>query len=927
MYKKNTLELCYDDVSSYLKTLHPSDKYSKSLLRELILSGLLLEDYSRTDEEHNLNDTSEKISIRFSYEKLAEHLLVDTCMKNMKSEDIMKSFEGNGVFSKYFIGEDYYANNFGVIDAILIQIPDKYNIEPYKILENSSIDHTLLIDPLLTSIVYRNSDNIHKNILTILFDHYMSNKHMDKFFNSILRLSIKSNDDVNAEYVHNILLDMKMPDRDKIWSHFLHKSYDSKTIIYKYIAWPLNNNPKNIPKYVSCRLVLILCWTLTSSNKLIQDNATASIIELMRDKGNMWINILKKFEKCDDLYLQERLYAITYAIILKNSANQTLIEQISLYVYSTIFSVDPPESIFIRDYARSIIHYALTVIPDLKIDKSKIEPPYISTNVIFPTTNILNNEIKHLQSKNISNEYYENLKHVECLLNNPKNFFNDTMTYGIKKFPWANIKLKKRISINDVKNEFYKNLSDDEKSLFVRYTGVMWQEREYLIHNKIKDSTIIQKSKKELQNGLSKNNLKIFEDVIDAYLVKIYSCETNNKENFTENEIINWISNRVIKFYQNSKYFKNDQSTSPHYYDPSDQKYEPIWKKYLYVAYYELLAKISDRYELKNFNTGEYQKYLGTWQLPGIRKFDPTWIRKKHDLNSIEILSKEWFPNITGNDNTIDVDKWNRMKKHALDITKILDIEDPINGNNWILLQGNYEKGIKIKKNNLSKENCILHFKIDGYICNKKNMDKIFTDMADSNNSYINYSISSTDTFLGELFWHESLHELHNRNVRWINSNEQSEIVPNNSYPVAYGLMRENIFIMNLKPNMDLLLPNKLLVEKMQLKNDMNGRFLNNKGDVISFNVDLVSDAPSLLIRKDVFSEFLAKNDYALVWNISGEVRCPIGEESYDFEVTHIGGRYHMMSKDVVGTIHYNIDHYTEPQKRKFNRWNNNRSD
>ena len=72
-------------------------------MQELILSGLLLEDYSKIDGEHNLNDTLGKISIRFSYEKLAEHLLVDTCMENMTSEDMMKSFEGNGVFSKWRI--------------------------------------------------------------------------------------------------------------------------------------------------------------------------------------------------------------------------------------------------------------------------------------------------------------------------------------------------------------------------------------------------------------------------------------------------------------------------------------------------------------------------------------------------------------------------------------------------------------------------------------------------------------------------------------------------------------------------------------------------------------------------------------------------------------------------------------------------------
>ena len=71
--------------------------------------------------------------------------------------------------------------------------------------------------------------------------------------------------------------------------------------------------------------------------------------------------------------------------------------------------------------------------------------------------------------------------------------------------------------------------------------------------------------------------------------------------------------------------------------------YERIGKKYQWIAYHELLARISDNYKLSNrFNNDELSVYKGPWN-PFIRDIDPSSIlykkqlTKKNNLNFLNV--------------------------------------------------------------------------------------------------------------------------------------------------------------------------------------------------------------------------------------------------------------------------------------------------
>jgi hypothetical protein len=141
----------------------------------------------------------------------------------------------------------------------------------------------------------------------------------------------------------------------------------------------LNNLDKSKISKESVKLVAIpLIWFLSSSNRFLRDKSTKALVCLFEKHVNVLVNIISEFKNIDDLYIQERLYAIVYGCALK-SQNEEEIVKLAIYTYKNVFkSKVPLEHLLLRDYARNIIELGLSYKKELKIDVKKIRPPYSS---------------------------------------------------------------------------------------------------------------------------------------------------------------------------------------------------------------------------------------------------------------------------------------------------------------------------------------------------------------------------------------------------------------------------------------------------------------------------------------------------------------------------------------------------------------------
>ena len=88
-------------------------------------------------------------------------------------------------------------------------------------------------------------------------------------------------------------------------------------------------------------------------------------------------DLLSEFNSINDLYLVERLYAVTYGVIC-NITDPQVISRIAVLVFEFVFKDGKPiPHILLRDYARGILELALhkKLLPD-DINTDLFRPPY-----------------------------------------------------------------------------------------------------------------------------------------------------------------------------------------------------------------------------------------------------------------------------------------------------------------------------------------------------------------------------------------------------------------------------------------------------------------------------------------------------------------------------------------------------------------------
>ena len=142
---------------------------------------------------------------------------------------------------------------------------------------------------------------------------------------------------------------------------------------------------------------------------------------------------------------------------------------------------------------------------------------------------------------------------------------------------------------------------------------------------------------------------------------KLFQLDSNNnpefnRPNFDLSKIQRWIVKRVFdmgwsaeKFGVFDNYIRNQQRVA--------SKPERIGKKYQWIAYHEILARIADHFQYRSEYDNEPSKsnYEGTWQLH-VRDIDPSCVLhgKKEDAS---ILSAWWFP--------MNYNGWDLQKDHS----------------------------------------------------------------------------------------------------------------------------------------------------------------------------------------------------------------------------------------------------------------------
>lgn len=711
-------------------------------------------------------------------------------------------------------------NNRDLYIAICSLFAEKYNEECIDIIEkiNENYNLTLLYHSYINSYNLRKANTINsKYFIDFVNKHHIA---PDIVFSMLIENSTKINHPLNAEFLHSILINKSLNNRDLMWTMFINDIDDSQRIIQLINYFNEGNTLSGLTADNIFLLLILFTWLLTSSNRFTRDIASKAMIELLKSNFQFCLPLLRKFESVNDPYVFQRLYGIVFGTCVKRtSVYENDYKSLAEYVYENIFAKkEVYPDVLLRDYARLIIERYLFEFPNsISIDIDLISPPYNSEAI--PTV--------------VKEEYYNN-----DMLQSGFNIIDCSMIPDTRNTP---------------------GLYGD----FGRYT---------------------------FQSALN-----YFENI-----------DIDNLYHYAMQYI------RDVLGYKNSYFTDYDLCSRRAFSDRSNtKKCERIGKKYQWITFYNILARVSDRHMLHNYNEPS-SPYIGPWQIH-VRDFDPT-------LNCNFIVSKD-LPEFISDEDYIDdfisdksdlgvAEKWTKKNcqlfKNISNKIMIRDSSDI----QWVKLFS-YDKVENKDDNDENSYFCTgkqdIWLKSDGYFVNKKQFTNI-------KNAISNHRISGerlsggfniTSLFLREYPWSISYHTLDNDS--WsdysIFTGEEKEVtyegVELDSSKLEEGILQfhkksctgkekikksiakvissysnlawESEYDASQDETTSFLLPCEELINYLKLNfKEYDGCFYSGE-TLVSHYISTGRDSYALIFRKDYLDKFIEDNNLVIFWECYGE--------------------------------------------------------
>ncbi|WP_076648268.1 NACHT domain-containing protein [Latilactobacillus sakei] len=328
-----------------------------------------------------MNDGEE--NYRFGYNLLEDFLYAKVIINKFSSADDCRIYLKNKLLR---IDENKRINS-RYIDTFIVctsLFAVKFGEECIDIVDDChDFDKHRIINSYVQSYSWRPAQSINKNYFRSFINKNRINAKI--VFKVLIENSGKDKHPLNAEFLHDLLYDKSIYERDYLWTVYINGIDSEDDRLIQLIDYFNIGNKFNNFSNRSWLIILLFSWLLTSSNRIVRDKASKSMIELLKNNYLFCLPLLRTFESVNDPYVIQRLYAVVLGACTKtNQIKEDAFKELAEYIYRTIF--DKPTvypDILLRDYAKLIIEYFLFKFPNNKtiIDESKIKPPYNSERI------------------------------------------------------------------------------------------------------------------------------------------------------------------------------------------------------------------------------------------------------------------------------------------------------------------------------------------------------------------------------------------------------------------------------------------------------------------------------------------------------------------------------------------------------------------
>ncbi len=863
------------------------------LLSDLIEESVLIK--YRTEYREPPEDV-----LFFSYQKLGDFFIAEELLKSYsQKEDLINAFSNDERFKKV-VGRHQWTYR-GITEIFSILLPEKYDMEIFEVVDffidkdedkktrkyDKIETYNWFIRLVLDSLKWREVGNIGNEKITKWLEKHGKYFDYSEWLYTLNELTTIPNHPFNSDRFHGIIMRQPMPKRDGFLQEYIrgYSTYDDYGVAFpirRLIDWAWTPNISNNADSETVRLAAqTLSWILSSTDIALRDQVTKALVNLLEQQPDVLIFILKTFDKVDDLYIKERLYAVAYGCILRTELDLS-VKKIAEFVYKYIFKKgNPPIHILLRDYARNIVEYALYKRVGLNINADLIRPPYNSEMPVLPQNK---DEVQMYELDFNSADFkkdngFSQNKIFESLLGFIGDFGHYIVRPAVDDFSSFSFKEDEKYE------EYFKTLKKSQKSLIKSLYNCMEQESLFNKNYGHQKQLGIEWSKnqktyidmlasirslcmKELDSIFNKEQNEYVKEVIVPYFEKKLK-----KEDFNPTPVRCWIVKRVFELGYDRKVHGAYDSIASNHSFRSENKIERIGKKYQWIAFYEILAMLADNYKVRNgWNIEDkYDFYKGPWQL-SVRNIDPSYITKsKEDEEEKTVLrnrDKKWWDDDEYKHWNLPDSEWSDTLNDLISPQKVI-LKNDVNNTEWVHLHHYIEwnEPKKIGKEKYDGRRKSIFYLIEGYLIKKADKKKIIHYLKNKNfwgRWMPEFSDDYSYLINREKFWSPSYLDTYKGRRRiW-------DTIRDTSHKVIVSTESGNGGIEGDKSGArgTYKIPCKYIFEGMNLQYaPIDGHLRNIKGETIVIN----NNPKGVLIKAHELIQFLDNRNLDIIWTVLGE--------------------------------------------------------
>jgi hypothetical protein len=513
--------------------------------------------------------------------------------------------------------------SFGILDAAAVLLPELYGVELPDYLTVAGMDERKGVrrsrrgwyqEFVGRTLPYRSATSISDRTIDI-FNSWLRDDRGQRFFDVLFLLAPQPSHRLNGDGLHRYLSGMSMPRRDQWFGiKTYHDLLEEGSAAARLARWAAGGPYPMYDATVVELACVPLVWLLSSPNRFTRDWTTKALVQLLRGHSDVLLRLLHRFRTVNDPYVWERLVTIAYGAVMRASDPKSFVkvaEFASAQVFGDIDRFRPDALMF--DSAQGIVEWGVVngLLPadDLKAARPPyaIQPPSRPWAQKRIETRYKTDSEKRPIEETYSSVYWSVMGHGD--------FGRYVIQSGLRNFsrvPLSAPKPTRDLAESEPRlnrrawKTFVESLDDGQQDLLAATLDDSQSEADRQAAMSSFSTTLSQE-----QHGL-RSSMWIWP-----------RQKKMNETRYPADRAARWIFQRVVSLgWKPERFGSFDRARRWDDSGRSAHKAERFGKKYQWIAYHELLARIASNYHIDPFSWGP-EGFNGLHQLND-REIDPS---------------------------------------------------------------------------------------------------------------------------------------------------------------------------------------------------------------------------------------------------------------------------------------------------------------